>query len=347
MLTADFSTRDDLALVPSIAELGPSSAEVAILPAPGLALDGTLKLLRRPGSAAFAYNLPFHYAFGEANPVPGAGTTTLLDFGFARLRGDATTQLVLTQDSAGVFTFGVSDALLDGWGLGSAASRVDATATTGGMLEYSLVPPASGLTVGALRLKPLSMADTVSQLSWHVPTGAFAVDIPPSAVNSTAGFWPDGALTLADGHVIDTTADFEVRFPLPPDVAGFVAGDGDLDDNYLVIERRDSAVGFRARMKQDVLFGDFTARFAATGGTLSGSLAGTARVPFTDIELGAVTLSYEAGRLFEFEARRAFAAGNYSLGFGTGGAKCCVLLCVGDEPLDDCDDALCTVVDFP
>ncbi|BET66413.1 hypothetical protein ASA1KI_13310 [Opitutales bacterium ASA1] len=343
LVAGEFATLGVLPVVPDLVEFGPSTVQFAVSPTVGLGVSGTVNLLRRPDNPAvfFYANRPFAYALGDPTPVQGSGTTTLVDFGFARLRGDATSQLVFEQDAAGVFTVGATGLLLDGWGLGSPANRVGATFTTSGVASFTLDPPASGLQLGAIRFKPKSQGDRTSSLVLDLFQRDFRVEIPPSFVNSTVGFWANDTIGH-DGLVIDSSADFEVRVPLPSSLGGIAVDGGDIDDNHLIYERKGGSVGFRARAAQELLLGDMTLRFSATSDSVDGTFSGTARVPVTGTRLGSIAISYDSDApSFQFSKRFGFTLGDYRVQFGTGGARLCNLVCFPGDDLADCDVGLC------
>ncbi|MCC5841099.1 MAG: choice-of-anchor D domain-containing protein [Opitutales bacterium] len=117
IVAGEFATLGTLPLLPSVAELGPTTVQFAVSPDLGLGVEGTISLIRRPdGPGFFFQNRPFSFTVGEPDPdpIPGTGTTTLVDFGFAALRGDGASSIVLQQDAAGVFTVGLRDLRIDG-----------------------------------------------------------------------------------------------------------------------------------------------------------------------------------------------------------------------------------------
>ncbi len=325
LVAGQFATNGELPIIPSVLQFGPSNVDFAVSPAVGLGVSGTVRAIARPDIAAFYYNSAFNYRLGTPSPQLGTGTTTLADFGFIRVRGDAESRFSLFQNTSGVFTVTLANLLVDGWLSGGEVQRFGASVSTNGLIEGELFIPSTGATTGPFRIVPVNTSNVAIEgaatFSVNVFQHAYVFSLPRFQLRSVNGFWPNGAFVFP-GLSIDTASDFEQRFALPSAIAGIALPSGAISRNHALLERKNGLLGLRVRSEQDLVFGDFRLRLKATGpGALSGTLSGTAVEPFSGAELGSVSMSYDSGGApFQFEKCFGFFLGDFRLRFGSGGA---------------------------
>ena len=288
-MSLEFSTTDELPLIPGLVALKPGLVRLESSLAPGsldmvFSVDGGMLALAHPiHPGQWVIDRPYKFEVRSNLPLPGVnfGSNVLLaNLGAVQIRANSSTALGLSRVDDH-FQLNLTGLLLEFFNSNEYLVAAGTFDTTGAFaLEAEL--PANGLATGPVRLKPHGpnpgLADRLMHVRGSPFDGRLEVDFPRVYVNSTGSLWNNDTVATPERFAFDS-ANLTLRLPLAiPAIRGFTVNPKTQvnADNYFEFRRRpDTGSSLRIRAKREYLLGDLKLKLDVSDAAgLSGAVAG-------------------------------------------------------------------------
>jgi len=343
--SGSFSLTNGWKPAPGLLEFGPSSISVGFTNFLSFSSSGQVRALKKPnGNWGYVQSLNLKFQDGpwtNSIPLPSSIMQILVPgtaSEFVEVHGGGSSFLKFFRNSVGDFGLELDNLSLDLLGQAN-VTTVSGLATSGGVLNLTVAPPANPFVLGPFTWDP----NGSSSLSWNVKSGFLKFHLAGGTVSSSISGWTD-PLTFPDVD-FDSQGDFNYTLTMPSlQFDGISLGlASDANDRYIKFKRHNGTVSLKMRDKQSFFDGGMSLGFDFdSGGNVSGFFNASFGVdfgwPMGYVNFGDVNTSYDSSRTpYQFMGDLRVAGNDFRVKFGSGGGSVCHLIC-GD---DGCFTTIC------